>query len=118
MPPHHRLDHDPIVTAVRQLRDQTIPQKSDTEVAVEYANLLYEFRQQRAKFLGCIRSEEHLWNTIGRIRLQDIQKNHKARAHFNYPSKEHNIDWYDLDGTFGFDWIQPTFLQYLREYFE
>jgi hypothetical protein len=113
-----RSDHDPLVIAVRQLRDQTIPQKSDTEVAVEYAKLLYEFRQQREKLLGCIRSEEHLWNTIGRIRLQDIQKNPKARAHFNYLSKKHNIDWYDLDGAFGSDWIQPAFLQHLREYFE
>jgi hypothetical protein len=111
-------DRDSLVTAVRQLSVQTIPQKLDTEVAVEYATLLYKFRQQRANLLRCIRSEEHLWNTIERTRLQDIQKKPKARAHFNYLSQKHNIEWHDLDGAFGFDWIKPTFLKYLREYFK
>jgi hypothetical protein len=114
MPP----GHDPLVAAVRQLRDETIPLKSDTEVAVEYAKLLYQFRQQRIKLLDCIRSEENLWNAIGRIQLQNIRKNPKAYAHLRYLNKNHSIDWYDLDGAFGWHWIQPTFLKCLREYFK
>jgi hypothetical protein len=77
------------------------PQYNETEVSIEYTELLH--RHRREDVIAKLKREEELCRIIGQHRVHRLQKNKNVIAHFRCIVRRHQVTWCEFNIALGDD---------------